>query len=88
MKCNNHRISLNKIFKNIEPEKMHIKFAKFILGVNYKNTNFVVMSELGRLPFYLDILKNVLQYWHRLENVDQNLLLFDELECSKDTNFV
>ena len=44
------------------------------------------MSELGRFPFYLDIIKNVLKYWHRLENVDQNLLLFDALECSKDTN--
>ena len=79
-------ISLDKIFKNIEPEKLHIKFAKFILGVNRKSTNFAVMSELGRFPFYLDIIKNVLKYWHRLENVDQNSLLFDALECSKDTN--
>ena len=31
-------ISLDKIFKNIEPEKIHIKFAKFILGVNRKST--------------------------------------------------
>ena len=60
---------------------MHIKFAKFILGVNRKSTNFAVMSELGRFPFYLDIIKNVLKYWHRLENVDQNSLLFDALEC-------
>ena len=44
------------------------------------------MSELGIFPFYLDIIKNVLKYWHRLENVDQNSLLFDALECSKDTN--
>ena len=79
-------ISLDKIFKDIEPEKLHIKFAKFILGVNRKSTNFAVMSELGRFPFYLDIIKNVLKYWHRLENVDQNSLLFDALECSKDTN--
>ena len=60
---------------------MHIKFAKFILGVNRKNTNFAVMSELGRFPFYLDIIKNVLKYWHR-----QNSPLFDALECSKDTD--
>ena len=60
---------------------MHIKFAKFILGVNRKSTNFAVMSELGRFPFYLDNIKNVLKYWHRLENVDQNSLLFDALEC-------
>ena len=81
-----NEISLDKIFKNTEPEKLHLKFAKFILGVNRRSTNFAVMSELGRFPFYLDIIKNVLKYLHRLVNVDQNSLLFDALECSKDTN--
>ena len=77
-------ISLNKIFNNIEPDKLHIKFAKFILGVNRKSTNFAVMSELGRFPFYLDIVKAVLKYWYRLEHFDQTSLLFNALECSKE----
>ena len=51
------------------------------MHINRKSTDFAVMSELGRFPFHLDIIKNVLKYWHRLENVDQNSLLFDALEC-------
>ena len=77
-------ISLNKNFNNIEPDELHIKFAKFILGVNRKSTNFAVMSELGRIPFYLDIVKAVLKYWYRLEHFDQTSLLFNALECSKE----
>ena len=65
---------------------MHVKFVKFILGVNRESTNFAVVSELGTFHLYLNNIKNKLRYWHRLEHVDQNSL-FDALECSKDTNF-
>ena len=41
------------------------------------------MSERGRYPFYLDIIKAMLKYWHRLENLDRNSLLYDALECLK-----
>lgn len=41
------------------------------------------MSELGRFPYYIDIIKTSLKFWHRLENLDQNSLLSDALECSK-----
>ena len=76
-------ISLHKIFSNTEAEKLHIKFSKFILGVHRKSANFAVMSELGRYPFYIDIIKAMLKYWYRLENLDQHSLLYDALECSK-----
>ena len=76
-------ISFDKIFNNIEPEKLHLKFAKFVLGIQRKRSNFAVMSELGRFPYYIDIVKASLKYWHRLENVNKNSLLSDALECSK-----
>ena len=41
------------------------------------------MSELGRFPYYIDIVKTSLKYWHSIENVDKNSLLSDALECSK-----
>ncbi|MEW8547928.1 MAG: hypothetical protein AB2693_30855, partial [Candidatus Thiodiazotropha sp.] len=72
-------ISLDKIFNNTEAEKLHIKFGKFILGVHRKSVNFAVMSELGRYPFYIDIIKSMLKYWYRLENLDQHSLLHDAL---------
>ena len=41
-------ISLDKMFKSTEAEKLHIKFGTFILGVHRKSANFAVMSELGK----------------------------------------
>ena len=67
----------------MEPEKLHLKFSKFILGVHRKSSNFAVMSESGRFPYYIDIIKASLKFWHILENLDQNSLLSDVLECSK-----
>ena len=43
------------LFKDDIHEKLHIKFCKSILGVNRKSTNFAVLSELGRFPFYYNI---------------------------------
>ena len=50
-------------------EKMHIKFCKSLLGIHRTSTNFAVLSELGRFPIHFDILKAMLSYWHRLENL-------------------
>jgi hypothetical protein len=49
---------------------MHIKFCKSLIGIHRISTNFAVLSELGRFPIHFDILKAMLSYWHRLENLD------------------
>lgn len=46
--------------------------------------NFAVLSELGRFPSYYDIVKSILRYCYRLENLSPDLsLLKDAYECSK-----
>ena len=62
---------------------MHLKFCKFILGVHKKSSNFAVMSELGRVPYYINIIKSMLLYWHRLENSVNNSLLYNAFTNSK-----
>jgi hypothetical protein len=41
------------IFKELEMEKLNLKYCKHILGVTYLCTNIAVLSELGRYPLYL-----------------------------------
>ena len=41
------------IFKELEMEKLNLKYCKHILGVAYLCTNIAVLSELGRYPLYL-----------------------------------
>ena len=77
-------ISVDTIYSRILCEKLHIKFCKYILGVNRKSTNFAVLSELGRFPLHYDIVKHVLGYWHRLENIGSSFpLLKAAYNCSK-----
>lgn len=38
---------------------------------------------MGRRPFYLDIVKSMLLFWHRVENMPSDSLLYNALKCSK-----
>jgi hypothetical protein len=60
---------LDQIYLNLEIEKLHIKFSKYILGVNKRATNFATLSELGRFPLHFDIIKSMIHYLYRLENL-------------------
>jgi hypothetical protein len=51
-------------------EKTHIKFFISLLGIHRTSTNFAVLSELDWFPIHFDILKAMLSYCHRLENLD------------------
>jgi hypothetical protein len=66
----NGNIPIDQIFSKLHCEKLHLKFCKFLLGVHKISTNFAVQSELGRFPLHFDILKQILRFWHRLENLD------------------
>ena len=77
-------LSLDKIYLNNEPDKLHMKFAKFTLGVHKKSCNFAVMSELGRYPYYIDMIKAMFKFWYRIEHLHPDSLLFNALQCSKN----
>ena len=68
-------ISCDKIFSNLVSEKLHLKFCKKILGTHKKSSNIAVLSELGRFPLHFDIVKCLLKFWHRLENLDASFPL-------------
>ena len=43
-------MNLFEIYKEWEPDKLNLKFCKYILGVTKNCTNLCVISELGRYP--------------------------------------
>ena len=73
----NLNITLDKIYQNLEGEKLHLQFYKHLLKVHCKSSNFAVRSELGRLHIHFDVIKNMLLYWHRLETLQEFPLLSD-----------
>jgi hypothetical protein len=62
---------LDQIYLNLEIEKLHIKFSK-------RATNFATLSELGRFPLHFDIIKSMIRYWYRLENLDSIFTLLKD----------
>ena len=65
-------ITLDEIYSKSFCEKLHYKFCRFLLSVNCKSTKFAVPSELGRHPMSFRIIQHTLNYWHRLENLDDD----------------
>ena len=42
---------------NVLPESIHIRFTKYTLGVNKSDVNSAVLSETGRFPVALSVIK-------------------------------
>ena len=78
MKCKKENPSIDNIYSGSLCEKIHLKFCKFILGVHKRTTNIAVLSELGRFPLYFNIIKCMLLYWYRLENLGKEFQLSKE----------
>jgi hypothetical protein len=67
-----------------EYEKVHNRVCKQLLGVGKLTSNLASRAELGRLPISVDIFKNTLRYWVKLEGSDSSSLLYQCLQSEKD----
>ena len=47
------------------------------LRVHQKSTNVAVLSELGRFPIHYQIIKQMIGYWHYLENLESSFPLLN-----------
>ena len=71
------------VTKNFKGETLHVKFCKFILGINKKSVNHASLSEIGRQPLHYEVIKSMLKYCYRLENLSTEFPLLSNL-CSKE----
>ena len=73
---------MNTLFKNDKApyEQIHIRACKQILGLSKQSSNFGARAELGRIPLIFNIICSVIKYRIRLEQFDDDDLLFHALE--------
>ncbi|MES9993748.1 MAG: reverse transcriptase family protein [Candidatus Thiodiazotropha sp.] len=69
-----HSDGIAKFLENLDIEKVHTRFCKFILGVNKRAVNLAVKGELGRFPIGISCWLQVLRYWDHLQNTENTLL--------------
>ena len=56
-------------------EQVSTRFCKYVMGLPRQVTNFGVKAELGRKPIFAHICSQVLRYWVRLVNLEEDRLL-------------
>ena len=52
---------------NFECEKLSTKYYKYILGVHKRATNLAVIGDLGRTPYYIDIICGIIKFMKELK---------------------
>ena len=57
-------------------EIIHRKFCKFTLGVSTNATNLAVYGELGRAPLSICRKVQMVKYWQRLCNENEDLPIY------------
>jgi hypothetical protein len=78
---------IDECYKKLKCGSLHQQFCKYILGINKKSVNHVSLCELGRHPLYYNIVKGMLKYCYRLENLVEFPLLKDTCLCSKHLHY-
>ena len=81
---NEVEFKLEKAYANFECEKLATKYYKYTLGVHKKATNLAVYGELGRTPYFIDIICGVIKYYKLIQNMDNDSLLAASLNASKE----
>ena len=71
---------------NVNIEKPHLRFLKWILGIHKKATNVFCWQEAGELPLVYKALDLSIKYLNRLEQLDTNNLAQQALIVQKKLN--
>ena len=76
--------NLKNICDGILPEKVHIHFCKYILGLHKNAVNDGARAELGSYPLAINLLLHALKYWSNFRKCDTKTLVYQSyLECHR-----
>ena len=79
--------SLYKEMRDNVFEKCHLRFCRYVLGVNRRTPVIGIYGDTGRYPMYLSALTAYLKYWYRLSESDKHQpLLYNAYKHNYDNN--
>jgi hypothetical protein len=70
------KVNVELKYDSFIPNKVQMKYAKYILGVHKSATHIAVLAELGLYPLSIAALKSSVIYWIHLLNSKYNSLIF------------
>ena len=74
---------ISQFLDSLDIEKVHVKFCKFLLGVNKRAVNLAVKGELGRFPVGISCMLQAFKYYYHIQS-SNNILLREALTLSED----
>ena len=75
-------------FSNLDDiEKIHLKYCKYILGVNMYTPNYMVYGELGRIPLSVTVKTWMINFWANIisGSIQKYSAVFYNLQFNKYT---
>ena len=69
-------INIETKYDSFHPNRIQIKFAKYILGVHKSANNIAVLGEFQLYPLSIHSLKSYINYWLYLVNTQEHSLVF------------
>ena len=74
---------ISQFLDSLDIEKVHVKFCKFLLGVNKRAVNLAVKGELGRFTVGISCMLQAFKYYYHIQS-SNNILLREALTLSED----
>ena len=74
--------TLDKTYRDLHAEKLHLKYCKYVLGVHSKASNLATIGELGRFPIENHICESISKFYLHVKGKDPNSLLNQTLQTS------
>ena len=68
---------------SLDIKNVHVKFCKFLLGVNKRAVNLAVKGDLGRFPIGISCMLQAFKYWYQIQS-SNNILFREALPVSQD----
>ena len=60
-----------------------MKIYKYILGTHKETTNLPILGNLGRTPYFIDIICAMIKYFKRIKSLEKDSLLYKTFNTSK-----
>ena len=55
--------SLDKIYRYMHAEKLHLNYCNYVLGIRSKASNLATVGELGQFPIYNSICESISKFY-------------------------
>jgi hypothetical protein len=78
------KFPLDKAYEHLPQEQILLRFGKFMLGMPRTSCSDAIRGELGLFPIYINVLDRMIDYWSRLEQLEDDSLVAEAYKADQE----